>query len=489
MNFRSFFTEDELPGGMGDNLSTQDVDQAELQKGIEHEKEHTQDEALAKEIALDHLAENPRYYSELDTCMPEDDGPQINMPVGGSGTVPVGGIVMPQAFGISVSGGGISGDKMVGGEEKGVSQPGDKEPITAAGETDTSFAEKSVGGPSTPGKGQEQGGPNTQGCIASTPENSEIEGSDAPGTTPKNNTIVSGEAKGSTPKNSHISSEEESEESEEGEEKEDSVETGYEEEDDEEKVGELKEIIKSEIKSILKEMWGVSEDNNVKEGWAMGEYSPEQQQAIDLLGRKGFEEVSSFENPSDEGGTTVVMQKTNSRIIHLYAEVTPDGSVNGQPIQVFLKSIPMREAGYVREGGNWIKGAIKHPGALKAKDPTPGDDKLTGKDLDTLEKGGNARTKKQVNLARTLKKLHKEGKISLGKSSMEEIQQALNNENIMNEVAPPGFPESLAKKLGKQYGDKSPKKFATMWKIHNKGWVKEVMNGLSISGQEESKKK
>jgi hypothetical protein len=33
--------------------------------GIEVEMEHTHDYALAKEIAIDHLVENPRYYSSL----------------------------------------------------------------------------------------------------------------------------------------------------------------------------------------------------------------------------------------------------------------------------------------------------------------------------------------------------------------------------------------------------------------------------------------
>lgn len=47
------------------------IDQNELNRGIEIEKEHTQDVALARKIALDHLVGNksepgdPRYYSKL----------------------------------------------------------------------------------------------------------------------------------------------------------------------------------------------------------------------------------------------------------------------------------------------------------------------------------------------------------------------------------------------------------------------------------------
>lgn len=49
------------------------------------------------------------------------------------------------------------------------SQPGDKETMLAGGkEFDSSIAAKSTGGPVVPGKGQEQGGPNTKGSIAGT---------------------------------------------------------------------------------------------------------------------------------------------------------------------------------------------------------------------------------------------------------------------------------------------------------------------------------
>ena len=37
----------------------------ELKLGIKEEMEHTTDKDVAKEIALDHLAENPKYYSKL----------------------------------------------------------------------------------------------------------------------------------------------------------------------------------------------------------------------------------------------------------------------------------------------------------------------------------------------------------------------------------------------------------------------------------------
>jgi ADP-dependent phosphofructokinase/glucokinase len=42
-----------------------DADPDELKKGIKIELEHTDDENIAKEIALDHLAEIPDYYTRL----------------------------------------------------------------------------------------------------------------------------------------------------------------------------------------------------------------------------------------------------------------------------------------------------------------------------------------------------------------------------------------------------------------------------------------
>ena len=60
------FPGNKLKGGKGDKLSINDVDREEFKKGVKHEMEHTTDPKIAAEIALDHLAENPKYYSELD---------------------------------------------------------------------------------------------------------------------------------------------------------------------------------------------------------------------------------------------------------------------------------------------------------------------------------------------------------------------------------------------------------------------------------------
>ncbi len=61
----NWHAKDRLPGGLGDRTRPEDVDPDELADGIRVEMEHTDDPALAMEIALDHLTENPHYYTHL----------------------------------------------------------------------------------------------------------------------------------------------------------------------------------------------------------------------------------------------------------------------------------------------------------------------------------------------------------------------------------------------------------------------------------------
>ena len=42
------------------------INQSELAKGITHEMEHTKNVLVAKKIALDHLVEDPLYYTHLE---------------------------------------------------------------------------------------------------------------------------------------------------------------------------------------------------------------------------------------------------------------------------------------------------------------------------------------------------------------------------------------------------------------------------------------
>lgn len=56
---------DVLHGGKGDYKPDSDFDPIELKKGVEHEFEHTGNKIMAKEIAKDHLSEDPKYYTNL----------------------------------------------------------------------------------------------------------------------------------------------------------------------------------------------------------------------------------------------------------------------------------------------------------------------------------------------------------------------------------------------------------------------------------------
>jgi hypothetical protein len=54
-----------LTGGVGDTTAPNNVNTKELSIGLQVEMEHTNDEKIATEIAMDHLTEDPEYYSKL----------------------------------------------------------------------------------------------------------------------------------------------------------------------------------------------------------------------------------------------------------------------------------------------------------------------------------------------------------------------------------------------------------------------------------------
>ena len=64
-----------IPGGTASGMNKKDFNQAQLRQGTRVELEHTQtgkkatqrQRAIASEIAMDHLAEDPSYYKKLKT--------------------------------------------------------------------------------------------------------------------------------------------------------------------------------------------------------------------------------------------------------------------------------------------------------------------------------------------------------------------------------------------------------------------------------------
>ncbi len=60
-------TKNKLEGGLADEKNPNDFDKEQLAKGVIVEMEHTNDTKVAIEIAMDHLTEDPEYYSKLET--------------------------------------------------------------------------------------------------------------------------------------------------------------------------------------------------------------------------------------------------------------------------------------------------------------------------------------------------------------------------------------------------------------------------------------
>ena len=73
MNFDALF--ENVMSGLAKDMSLEDLCKkhntsleeltAELHKGIKVEKEHTDSDSMAKEIAMDHLTEDPKYYTKI----------------------------------------------------------------------------------------------------------------------------------------------------------------------------------------------------------------------------------------------------------------------------------------------------------------------------------------------------------------------------------------------------------------------------------------
>lgn len=57
-------------------------------------------------------------------------------------------------------------------------------------------------------------------------------------------------------------------------------------------------------------------------------------------------------------------------------------------------------------GGNWIAGAIKHPGALHKQLGVPTDEKIPAKKLAKATHSSNPTLRRRANLAKTLGKMH-----------------------------------------------------------------------------------
>lgn len=74
-SFSQFINEDVVPGGLADKETVESlakkhgvsVDQikSQVEKGTKVEMEHTDDSDVARETAMDHVFEDPKYYDKL----------------------------------------------------------------------------------------------------------------------------------------------------------------------------------------------------------------------------------------------------------------------------------------------------------------------------------------------------------------------------------------------------------------------------------------
>jgi hypothetical protein len=448
-NYKSYFyksmglREDQLPelqGGKGEGMDQTQVDPEQLQMGIKVEMEHTNDQELAKEIAMDHLAEDPQYYAHLKAAGMADELPNGQQPPN-QPPMQMQKLMSPSAKGPSIIGVAVRGTKtgllpaggVVADPEKCARGGLEKMNITPPGTKDASDRAR-LGG-LEPVKNPKS---NSQGAFANTPT-SDVLKVDAGHFTPDNKSITQGEAPqtskkggdephpmqvqqlGNPPptddgtghdgtglkpagekkvephpmsgpiagpeggsgaeKDLSKSGIDEPESDNDGEEEEKptkgpwGIDLDDEDEDDEEGKDvsvDIKETLKEAKKGVVEEetpsgecgLCGGSHPTsacpekkvgdsssmkdrfqklaNIKtEGWAQGEYTPQQEQSIALLTKKGFREVSTFAGePDAEGGNmgstvTVVLQKKQGPV-RLSCEVDPDGSCNGQPVQQFL---------------------------------------------------------------------------------------------------------------------------------------------------------
>jgi hypothetical protein len=92
------FREDKIPGGLAKRMTLNDIAKKhnisvdtivkDLKKGMKVEMEHTTDVNVAKEIAFDHLYEDPKYYDKLSTIENINEGPTKGLY---GGTIKIGG--------------------------------------------------------------------------------------------------------------------------------------------------------------------------------------------------------------------------------------------------------------------------------------------------------------------------------------------------------------------------------------------------------------
>jgi len=63
--YKYLLKSDAIEGGLAEGMPPSDFDRSQLAIGMDIEMEHTDNPEIAKEIAMDHLTEDPDYYKKL----------------------------------------------------------------------------------------------------------------------------------------------------------------------------------------------------------------------------------------------------------------------------------------------------------------------------------------------------------------------------------------------------------------------------------------
>ncbi len=69
-----------IPGGLAEGKNPSDFNQDQLKQGIKVEMEHTSSKKVATEIAMDHLTEDPQYYTKLKKVEKAESAGRTIMP-------------------------------------------------------------------------------------------------------------------------------------------------------------------------------------------------------------------------------------------------------------------------------------------------------------------------------------------------------------------------------------------------------------------------
>lgn len=78
VNHQTLKSNNKISGGVSDSTSPHHINPVELAMGVAVEMEHTTDEKVAAEIALDHLSKEPNYYSKLKNAGLADELSDLN---------------------------------------------------------------------------------------------------------------------------------------------------------------------------------------------------------------------------------------------------------------------------------------------------------------------------------------------------------------------------------------------------------------------------